>query len=202
MNKQLLFLPLLSLCLVASGCCSFSDFAAFKDASFHDKAYSRIVVLASFEDLGWRSTLEDGIINELTKRSKTSLRSIDIASPTRTWSSKQLDSVFVAAGADALLYITLLSTETKTKYNPSKTETKVVQDNSGSGPPKSRITTTTTPSSTSTSTTKVYQLEVFDLRNQTRMWIATFKTRLSAYGNCEEKLMQFISDKLIADGML
>ena len=202
MIRSLLFLPLLFLSLVISGCCSFSDFAAFKDASFSDRTYSRLIVLASFEDLEWRSTLERGISNALTQRTKTSLSSIDIASPTRTWSSDQLDSVFIAAGADALLYITLLSTKTHTTYDPGKTETRIEQDNSGSGPAKSRITTTRTPGSTSTSTTRTYQLEVYNLREHTRVWIATFKAKPSSLGNCDEKLMEYISDKLIADGIL
>ncbi len=200
MNKQILFLLLLSFCLVASGCCSFSDFAAFKDASFADKTYSRVVVLASFEDLGWRSTLEEGITNALTKRSKTCLQSIELASPTRTWSNNQLDSIFIANGADAVLLITLLSSETKTTYNPGRTEVVLEKDNGGSG--KSKLTTTKTPSSTNTSTTKTYQLEVFDLKQQTRVWIATFKSSPSAYGKCEEKLMEYISEKLVVDRIL
>lgn len=202
MSTQSILLSLLFLCFTVSGCCSFNNYAAFKDARFSSKPYSRLVVLASFEDLGWRSTLEFGITDELTKRSKNSLRSIQVASPTRTWDSKQLDSLFIANGADAVLVITLLSSETKTTYNPGKTETRIEQDNSGSGPPKSRITTTRTPGSTSSSTTTTYQLEVFDLKQQTRVWIATFKASPSAYSKCTEKLMEYISDKLVADRIL
>lgn len=188
--------------LVVSGCCNISNFAGFRDESFSGTPYTKAAVFVPFQDLDRRLTIEDGIVLELTKNSRKAKRGVDVAIPTRDWTNEQIDSLCLASGIDVLIAVTLLSSESKTSYTPGKTETHLEQDNSGSGVAKSRIVTTTTQGSTSTTTTNTYQIQVMDIAKRTRVWIGTFKATPSMLNKCSTKLAEFVSEKLIADGIL
>ncbi len=175
MKIRQLYLELVSVSgvLVLLCSCASTQVTAFKDPEFSTRAFSRPAVYAKTSNLRWRQSLEETMVEEMTKQGMAAEATIHLIPPTRDYSSEERVQILLSHEMDSLVVVEIGHMGVEKVYRPpTGATTKTYQGTS---------TTTFTGGYNFSKPWANMSTYVLDLESGKKAWVASSFTGGTAY---------------------
>lgn len=181
--------PFLTLAMTACAHTSMTSVAAPEAAT---QTFRKIVVMASFADLGLRQETEARFAAKSVPGQYQFVPSAQLFYPGRQFSQAEVDSVFRQYSIDALLVLEPGGTGNKTTYIPPTFTSTCTT------PSCRQVTTSTTGGGTYSKPWAEFSAQLYSVATGQSVWFATAKSKGNAYADTAD-LVHSMADKTVED---
>lgn len=197
-----LIIVLLSLILMVSGCVV--SLTSYKDPNYADKILTKILVVASIQDLQTRMMAEKTFVNSFTKKNIVCVSSMDIIPPTRQLDADQISTIIIEQGFDSVMILNLIDFYTTTTHIEGSTNTSGNASVYGNNIYHSENTYKNPGYDLEQLTFKV-DIKIYDSSNGNVIWIANSTVQGNAYDTLQTMipaLSSTVISKMKTDGLI
>jgi hypothetical protein len=181
------------------------DSRSFVDPDFKHAKYSKICVLVNDANLRDRDLLEDYIAQELNSHIGRAIKSLDLMTPTRKWTSSMINDLLLDHNFDALLIVSINGRSSNEIYHPEETtvtQTEVGKDDDGNPIYEDEI-------QTEDSWTEViyyasFSAAIYDLKSNRKAWVSSSSSEKNNgdYENISYSYARELVNTLVGDEIL